>query len=219
MIHPHVTLRFINDVVGFGVVATERLPAGTITWCLDPLDIRLSAEDARRLGGLFDATLDRYTWTDRDGERVLCWDIGRYMNHSCRPNSMSPGLAFEVALRDIEPGEELVCDYGTLNLDGPFECACGEPGCRGTILPEDFETFADAWDAQLQPAFAKVLDVPQPLLPLVPPEERALFESIVAGKRKLPSVRTHRRANGIAPYHMSLTEGGRDLPESSRPEL
>ena len=38
MIHPHTELRFINDEIGHGVVATQFIPAGTITWVLDELD-------------------------------------------------------------------------------------------------------------------------------------------------------------------------------------
>jgi len=49
------------------------------------------------------------------------------------------------ALTDISPGEELFYDYGlvideryTPKLKKRFECRCGTPGCRGTILaPKD----------------------------------------------------------------------------------
>ena len=38
MIYPKTELRFISDEIGHGVVATEFIPAGTITWALDKLD-------------------------------------------------------------------------------------------------------------------------------------------------------------------------------------
>ena len=38
MIHPKTELQFINKEIGYGVVATEFIPAGTITWVLDKLD-------------------------------------------------------------------------------------------------------------------------------------------------------------------------------------
>lgn len=38
MIHPHTELKHINNEVGYGVVATKFIPAGTITWVLDKLD-------------------------------------------------------------------------------------------------------------------------------------------------------------------------------------
>lgn len=192
LIHPGVCLRHINDTVGHGLIAVERIPIGTITWCLDPLDIQLTAAEATALGPMYAPTLDRYTWTDREGQRVLCWDAGRFMNHSCRPTSMSPGLSFEVAIRDIEVGEELVCDYATLNLEAPFECACGLPECRGTIEPTDFDRFAERWDVELRAIFPQILHVPQPLMGLLPSRERAMLEDLCAHPAKVPSVLTHR---------------------------
>lgn len=38
MIHPNTELKFISNQVGYGVVATSFIPAGTITWVLDKLD-------------------------------------------------------------------------------------------------------------------------------------------------------------------------------------
>ena len=45
------------------------------------------------------------------------------------------------ALRDIRRGEELNYDYGlvideklTKQLKKAYECRCGHPGCRGTML-------------------------------------------------------------------------------------
>lgn len=69
-----------------------------------------------------------------------------YVNHSCDPNC---SLYFENdelvmrAIRDIEPGQELTFDYGTIQFTEPtsFECTCGSTLCRGTVsnfysLPE-----------------------------------------------------------------------------------
>jgi len=68
----------------------------------------------------------------------------RWINHSCDPNCESiekNGRIFIYALRDIEPGEELSYDYA-LEIDEPitgkarkqYECVCGSPDCRGTML-------------------------------------------------------------------------------------
>ena len=37
MIHPSTELRFINDEIGYGVVATRFIPKGTIVWALTNL--------------------------------------------------------------------------------------------------------------------------------------------------------------------------------------
>ena len=52
----------------------------------------------------------------------------RYINHSCEPNvylRITHGHAIFYALRNIEPGEELVWDYVIMNNDGWIEpCPC-----------------------------------------------------------------------------------------------
>jgi len=35
MIHPDTEVRFINDEIGYGVVAKKLIPKGTITWVQD----------------------------------------------------------------------------------------------------------------------------------------------------------------------------------------
>jgi uncharacterized protein len=32
MVHPDTTLAFVSDAVGYGVVATRRIPRGTVVW-------------------------------------------------------------------------------------------------------------------------------------------------------------------------------------------
>lgn len=54
---------------------------------------------------------------------------------------------FDLAIGDIEPGEQLTNDYTLLNLEESFDCACGSSRCRGKVT----STLAD-WDA-LAPGF------------------------------------------------------------------
>lgn len=60
----------------------------------------------------------------------------RFLNHSCDPSLMrvTDGVTF-VAMREIRPGEQLTCDYATLeiNPDWEMECKCGSANCRGQI--------------------------------------------------------------------------------------
>jgi len=68
----------------------------------------------------------------------------RWINHACEPNCEAEeinGRVFIKALRPIAAGEELFYDYGlviderhTAKLKKQFECRCGTPGCRGTML-------------------------------------------------------------------------------------
>jgi SET domain-containing protein len=60
----------------------------------------------------------------------------RYVNHSCAPNTYLRRIGHHVelyALRAIEPGEELTCDYGETQHEGSLPCRCGAPGCRGGL--------------------------------------------------------------------------------------
>ena len=75
----------------------------------------------------------------------------RWINHSCDPNCETveeDDRIFIDAIRDIQPGEELLYDYH-MELDEPitesgkkkFACCCGASNCRGTMieLPESCE--------------------------------------------------------------------------------
>lgn len=73
----------------------------------------------------------------------------RYLNHSCNPNAMLVEYEFEEsspesgdgpelyveALRAIEPGEEILIDYGWPS-EHAIPCLCGEVACRGWIVTE-----------------------------------------------------------------------------------
>lgn len=190
MLHPDTRLHWIDDFIGYGVVARRRIPKGTILWVLDPLDQVIAPKDVARLPAQSRAQLDRYAYLDRNGSRVLCWDFGRYMNHSCEPVSLSPGTPFELAVRDIEEGDELTCDYASLNLESELECRCGSPRCRGVVRPEDFERLVSAWDERLRDAIPWVTRVPQPLARYAPRPDR--LARWAARPDLLPSAAEHR---------------------------
>ena len=66
--------------------------------------------------------------------------IKLYNNHSCEPNCGMHGEITFVAIRDIQPGEELTIDYAFIdNEDYSFECHCGSPECRHTITGFDWK--------------------------------------------------------------------------------
>ena len=60
----------------------------------------------------------------------------RYVNHSCAPNTYLRRIGHHVelyALRDVEAGEELTCNYGETQHEGTLPCRCGAPGCRSLL--------------------------------------------------------------------------------------
>jgi uncharacterized protein len=45
-----------------------------------------------------------------------------------------------IAMRDIEPGEELTTDYALFDdSDAVMECHCGRPNCRGSVNGRDWK--------------------------------------------------------------------------------
>jgi uncharacterized protein len=58
MIHPNTELRFISPEVGYGVVAREFIPKGTITWVLDELDREFTPEQFNAFDPAYQEILD-----------------------------------------------------------------------------------------------------------------------------------------------------------------
>lgn len=187
LIHPYTELSFINNEIGYGVVATRLIPAGTITWVKDKLDQTLSPAEYKRMQHVYREILDKYTYIDNYGNYILCWDHGRYVNHSCDPSCMSTGYGFELAARDIYPGEELTDDYGMFNIEYNFECRCGSADCRRIIHQDDLLKYADKWDALVADIFPLIREVEQPLWPLL--EEKREVEMSLSKKTPIPSCR------------------------------
>ncbi|MBK9137117.1 MAG: SET domain-containing protein-lysine N-methyltransferase [Betaproteobacteria bacterium] len=83
-----------------------------------------------------------------DDKHVIDAAVGgnaaRWINHACNPNCKAEeedGRIFIDARRDIAAGEELFYDYGliideryTPKLKKQYECRCGSPRCRRTML-------------------------------------------------------------------------------------
>ena len=65
---------------------------------------------------------------------------GDMLNHACDPNCGLAGSSMLIAMRDIEPGEELTFDYAMCDASDydEFNCLCGMPGCRGIVTGADW---------------------------------------------------------------------------------
>lgn len=192
MLHPGTELRKINDEIGYGVFATRPIPRGTITWALDPLDQILVPQAAEQLEKPYGGNLLRYTWVNGNGHRILCWDFGRFMNHSCEANSYGPGgCQFEIAVRDIAADEEVTCDYATLNLENPLVCQCGSTQCRGVVKSNDLEHIAARCDELIRSAFTRIRNVKQPLGHWLESQKKDI-DRMLHHPDRIPSVLKHR---------------------------
>jgi uncharacterized protein len=189
MIHPDTELRFANPQIGHGVFATRLIPTGTITWARDRLDQAFTPAAIEHLPAIYYDIVLKYSFIDARGCFVLCWDHARFVNHSCNPTCRSAGYDFEVAVRDIAPGEELTDDYGSLNLEYAFSCSCGLPGCRQRVRPEDLLSYSDDWDRIVADPFRLIPTVPQPLWPFL--EEKGPIEAALSGSSPIASVKAN----------------------------
>jgi len=188
MIHPHTRLQFINEEKGFGVVATQFIPKGTITWIMDELDRTFSPEKIESLDPLYQETMDKYCYRDNAGNFVFCWDISRFVNHSFNSNCLSTAYNFELAIRDIHPGEELTDDYGYLNASEPYAFPKEEGSTRTHVLPDDLLNYHKEWDEKLIEAFKSYNTVEQPLAVLIENQFKEKVRKVANGEEKMDSI-------------------------------
>ncbi len=124
---------FISDsLLGKGVFSTRSFSLGE-----NILSFRgslLSFEQAVQLGddGCYPLQIGEKWYVDIEPP-------GRFVNHSCEPNTGIRGERDLVALREIISGEELFYDYST-TMDEDYwtmACKCGSTVCRGVV--KDFK--------------------------------------------------------------------------------
>jgi len=187
MIFQKTELRFINKQIGYGVVATEFIPKGTITWALDALDREFTPKDVSLMDAKYQKILDFFTYRNNKGNFVFCWDFGRYVNHSFNANCISTAYDFEVAIRDIHPGEQLTDDYGYLNITEPFE-AEDEGKERKIVYPDDLLRYHKEWDEKVKAVFPLITELNQPLRPYIPKGVWQKVEKIAFGKEEMLSI-------------------------------
>jgi hypothetical protein len=190
MIHPDTELRYINDEIGFGVFATNFIPKGTITWALDELDQIMDRTFIDSLDEMRRQIVDKYAYQSEEGKYVLCWDIARFVNHSFHANCVGTAYDFDIAARDIFPGEELTNDYGALIPDEPFDCFPEAGSIRLRVMPDDMLYFYREWDRQALEAIRHFHHVAQPLKHLLAPENLQKVKAVAEGREKLDSILT-----------------------------
>jgi hypothetical protein len=188
MIHPATELRFVNPEIGHGVFATEFIPKGTIVWVADPLDRMLSPDEVERYPADLRERLLKYCFRNHCGQYVLCWDHNRYVNHSFDSNCILTPYQLELAVRDIQPGEELTDDYGYLNIIEPFD-AFDEGHARKTVFPDDLIRHAPEWDHKLESAYRRLADVEQSLRGLLDHPAWEALLAISTGQSAARSIR------------------------------
>jgi hypothetical protein len=110
-----------STIHGLGCFADEKIKKGQKIWVFDErIDIRVSEAEFSTLPAPAKTFLAMYSYAEMyEGQKVfvISSDHSKHMNHSDRPNVIQGDGYFDIAARDIEPGEELTCNYHTFDLD------------------------------------------------------------------------------------------------------
>lgn len=113
-----------SRISGKGLFATSLIKANEVVVSWHPKVLSREQADA------LPKSEQHYLYPD--GDDVLYMQAPeRYMNHSCEPNTQVVGKS-DVAIRDIEPGEEITSDYMDLETEN-FVCQCGSQNCRSRV--------------------------------------------------------------------------------------
>lgn len=189
MVHTDSCLKYINDEIGYGVFATAFIPKGSITYVKDDLDLEINSTAFEAYPELLKQNIEKYSYIDERGIRIVSWDFAKYVNHCCHCNTMSTGYGFEIAIRDIQSGEEITDEYGLFNLNEEISLNCQKPGCRIKVGGEDLENYYQEWDMKVKQALLLLPAVNQPLINLLDSKTRKQVFSFLQDAREYKSVR------------------------------
>ncbi|MFA5784020.1 MAG: SET domain-containing protein-lysine N-methyltransferase [Phycisphaerae bacterium] len=163
MIHPQTCVKYVNGQIGYGVYATAFIPKGSIVYVRDMMDCEISPRDFAAMDECYRQMAEKYSFIDEKGYRVVSWDAAKFVNHRCDFNTISAGFGFEVAVHDIQSGEEITDEYGLFNLDHDMFCCCGSRNCRKVVRGDDVARYHRKWDKIVKEALKYATRVDQPL--------------------------------------------------------
>ena len=143
MIHPSIEVR-VSTIAGRGLFAKGFITKGEIVWKQDAHEKSYPVSEISQWPDEVQSYFyslawqtgpEMYSGPTHEGES----DPGDYMNHSCEPNCGFKGDTEMVAIRDIQPGEEVVYDYVMSEFDRELilQCSCTSARCRKKITNRD----------------------------------------------------------------------------------
>ncbi len=104
---------------GIGLFAGEFIKKDTVIWELNRgIDLIITQDQYEKLPPLAKQHFDWFAYySENRGGWILCFDNGKFVNHSVTPNTY--GISDTIALKDIEIGEEITENYYVFNEKEP----------------------------------------------------------------------------------------------------
>jgi hypothetical protein len=139
LLHPDLVIRN-SPLSGRGLFAIRKILKGTIIWRWDKDNERIyTKSQLAKFSKRYQDIVRKYG-NEYNNQRInYSIDASKYWNHSCDPNTApltSEILYMDIAIKDIEIGEEMTFDY-SLVMSGKwpqsFRCNCDTRNCRGII--------------------------------------------------------------------------------------
>ncbi len=142
-----------SRIHAYGCYTTRRIRKGTLI--VEYVGERLPKDLA---DDLYDDCPNTYLFgLDRGNCVIDGFGLAAFVNHSCEPNCETDeirGRMWIIALRDIEPGEELTYDYNLYDGEDEAPCFCGAARCRGSLYSAAYLRKVARKRAELLPAAA-----------------------------------------------------------------
>ena len=105
---------------GTGLFADQFIPKDTVTWEYHPLfDSSFTEEELLQMSEPARKQFLHYAYFDKNlNKHVLCFDDQRFINHEFVGANIHSTTRKDTAVRDIQKGEELLCNYN--NFDDTY---------------------------------------------------------------------------------------------------
>lgn len=102
-----------SNIHGIGLFADQFIPKGTVTWKYHAkFDTGFTQDEVEQMSEPARKIFLWYAYYDfSQSKYILCFDDQRFINHSKVNYNIESTPEMDIAARDIQPGEEILCDY------------------------------------------------------------------------------------------------------------